>query len=345
MHSTSPPSRQQLAPDWLAHRYDPGHDAVHFIQVDRTTRLAEPFLIDQHLPTATAPVVIRRADALALAPTGSALHFIFHSAYCCSTLLANVLDRPGTANSLKEPLILNDIVGWRHRGGASDLVWARLRDALTLLARPFEPGEATIVKPSNLVNGLAEAMLQIRPEARGILLYAPLPVYLGSIAAKGMWGRLWVRDLLVKQLHDGPIDFGFTTEDHLRHTDLQVAAIGWLVQHRLFVKLARQWPTRVRMLDSEVLLARPHDTIRAIVGLFELAADAPTITALAASPAFRRNAKNNRAFDRSDRLAGQQESATLHGEELGKVLVWANAVAAKVGLDLGAPHSELHLSS
>src|SRR3546814_10334640 len=50
--------------------------------------------------------------------------------------------------------------------------------ALAMLARSFAPDEAVIVKPSNIFNPLARGALTLRPEARAILLYAPLRAFL-----------------------------------------------------------------------------------------------------------------------------------------------------------------------
>lgn len=334
-HSAPVPMGTRL-PEWLPHRYDPQHDAVHFIGADRALRQKVPFLIDEYLPNAASPQVVRRVDALAATPAGAPIHFIFHSAYCCSTLLANVLDRPGIASALKEPVILNDLVGWRHRGGPPAKIGEMLDHALRLLAQPFETGEAMIVKPSNVVNALAPAMLSLRPDASAILLYAPLDHFLASIAGKGLFGRRWVRDLLMKQLKDGIVDLGFAPDDHFLHTDLQVAAVGWLVQHKLFADMAARWPDRVRTLDSEVLMARPDETLQAIGDLFGLELDAAAVSQMIRSDAFTRNAKDGARYGSADRNAARESNAALHADEIEKVTIWAKAVAEAAGLDMRA---------
>jgi len=326
--------RLQLLPEWLAHRYDPEHDAVHFTRADRATRRAAPFLTDEHLTGDTLPV--GRTEALGAVPAAAPIHFIFHSAYCCSTLLATALDLPGTASTLKEPVILNDLVGWRHRGAPPQRLAEVLDGALGLLARPFEPGEAVIVKPSNLLNSLAPTMLAMRAEARAVLLYAPLELYLGSIAAKGLWGRLWVRDLLVKQLKDRFIDLGFAPEEHLLQTDLQVAAVGWLAQHQLFARLTEQHPDRVRTCNSELMLDAPGEALSAAARLFGLRTSEAALDGAVAG-AFSRNAKSGEAFGREDRLAAQREAAAAYRDEIDKVVVWAEEVARGAGIALNAP--------
>jgi hypothetical protein len=327
-------------PNWLAHRYDPIGDAVHFIEVSREGHRAATFLTDEYLPAAKSPRSIRRGAAIGAARSPAPVHFIFHSAYCCSTLLARAFDVDGIAMGLKEPVILNDISGWKHRGGEPAKIAEVLDGALHLLARPFSPGEATIVKPSNLINSFAAAMLAMRPTARALLLHAPLRVYLGSIAKKGMWGRLWVRELFVKIARDGLVDYGFSGEEVMRQTDLQIAAIGWLAQHRLFQALVdRYGAERVRTLDSETLTARPADTITALARLYELPLSAGDVGRIVSGDAFTTHSKGTGAFDREARAAEQRDAAAVHAEEVDKVAIWAEAVAANAGqsLELGAP--------
>jgi hypothetical protein len=326
-----------LPPDLLAHRYDPGHDAVHFVKAARPLRRSAPFLTDENLPGTKAPLVVRREDALRSAPGTARLNFIFHSAYCCSTLLANAYDRPGTAFSLKEPVLLNDLVGWRHRGGAPAAIGTVLGDGLHLLARPFVAGEVGVVKPSNVVNGLIPAMVAAREEAGVLLLHAPLRVYLGSIASKGLWGRRWVRDLLLKLLTDNLVDLGFDQTDYFLHTDLQVAAVGWLAQHALFTRVAAHYPGRVRTLNSETLMADPAVALAALDELFGIA-DTDQRRADIVASVFRQHAKSGSNFTAEDRAAGQKDAALLHGDEIETVAQWAAAVADGAGLAFDLPN-------
>ncbi|WP_426168730.1 hypothetical protein [Sandarakinorhabdus sp. DWP1-3-1] len=321
-------------PLWFADRYDPGQDAVHFRWLPRDVHRTATFLTDDYLPAGQAPRVIRRGDALAVGAPAAPLHFIFHSAFCCSTLLARAFDAPGAAMGLKEPVILNDLVGWQHRGGTARAIAPVLDAAMALLARPFAPGEAVVVKPSNVTNGLAPGMLTMRPAARALLLHAPLPVYLGSIAKKGMDGRLWARDLLVKQLREGLHPFGYKVDDYLGQTDLQVAALGWLAQHALFAGLAGQFPERVRTLDSEVLMAQPAAKLAALAAFYGIAIDVP---AAVAGPAFTTHSKSGAGFDGAARAAEIDAAAGVHADEIAKVTFWAGKVAEAAGVPMVLP--------
>ncbi|RYM14518.1 hypothetical protein [Sphingobium cupriresistens] len=340
MTASLPSTRDIMAnAEWLAHRYDPGHDAVHLRHVRRARHAETPFLTDQHLGEDDAPLVLRRVDAMLDAPAPAPIHFLFHSAYCCSTLLAAAFDYPGVAMGLKEPVLLNDLIGWRHRGAKGPDVARVLDEGLRLLARPFAPGEAVVVKPSNIVNPLIPALLGLRPQARALLLHAPLDAYLASIARKGMWGRLWVRDLFGKLLREGMLaPLGIAPDDYLGLTDIQVAAAGWLAQQRQFQDIAMKLGDRVATLDSETLVARPGDSLAALARLFGLALDERAIATIVNGPIFARNAKDGADFAPGHRAQEAQRGLELHGEEVEKVAHWARVLADNGGIAMALPN-------
>ena len=320
---------------WLAHRFDERTDQIRFILVERGEHATVPFLTDEYLAARQSISMSRQAAVEQSAATGP-IHFIFHSAFCCSTLLARALDIPGKIMSLSEPVLLNDIVGWRHRNRPGGRQVAGLLDqSLSLLSRPFGTGESIVLKPSNLLNPLAPAMLALRPEASAILLHAPLKVYLNSIARKNMWGRYWVRDLLVKYLKEaGMMDFGLSTEHLLMLTDLQIAALGWLAQQRVFADMAQRFPTRTLPLDSDRLMLEPRAVFAAIADLMHLNLDRSTINHIVDGPAFNRHSKFGGTFDASARAAEREQGLVHYREEIEMVFDWASVTAQGAGIPL-----------
>jgi hypothetical protein len=324
-------------PDWFPYRYDPSNDAIQFIKADRAAHRAAPFLRDEYLPGSTSPIPLGREESIAATTSSAPVHFVFHSAYCCSTLLARAFDIPGAAMGLKEPLILNDLVGWNHRGADRARLAMVLDHALRLLAQPFSAGEATIIKPSNIVNGLIPAMLALRPESRAVLLYAPLSTYLPSIAKKGLWGRLWVRTLLLNLIKEGRIDLGFKPEQYLELSDLQVAAIGWIAQQAQFLGLMEKFGPRVASLNSEDLLAAPQPAMAALNRLFGTGLSDPVIADIVSGPAFGENSKTFRRYGAAERDADQAATMAAHSDELNWVEEWAGKVAEANAIPLRLP--------
>ncbi|WP_254447592.1 hypothetical protein [Sphingomonas sp. ID1715] len=325
-------------PNWLAHRYVESKDAIQFLKVPREEHARATFITEDHLDPGLPRLEFDRRAAIGLAPSPAPIHFIFHSAFCCSTLLSQVFDREGLAMGLKEPAILNDTVGWRRRGAPGRNVAEVTDSALTLLARPFATGETVIVKPSNIVNGHIRMIMALRPNAQALFLYAPLSLFVTSVAKKGLDGRLWVRELMAGFRTDGLVQrLGFDDAALFGQTDLQIAAAGWLAQQALFADLLPLLGDRVRTLDSETLLDDPQRAVAALASRFGLGADEAEIADIVAT-SFGRNSKTGEAFGRSDREAEYAGAASAHRDEIEKVIVWAEKVAeaAAIPLDLGS---------
>jgi hypothetical protein len=331
------PSLTQLIGDgeWLAHRYDEASDAIQFRFVPREAQREMTFLTDHEIGDAPL-AVYARGDCLAevrrreLPPP----RLIFHSAYCCSTLLARAFDIPGVSFGLKEPQILNDVVGLQLRRGDPRQVAAALDVALLLLARPLSEGEVNVIKPSNLINPLLPLLTAMRPEIRGVLLHAPIETFLGSIARKEIEGRAWVRDLMWKLIHLGQAErFGFTDEDLYRQTDLQTGAVGWLAQQALFEVAARRH-LGFRSLNSETLIARPIDSLEALAAHFAIEFDAALV---ASGPAFATHSKDRSRYSAERREADQARGKDLHAREIGIVMEWAARLAEQSGIPMALP--------
>lgn len=306
----------------MRHLPRPAHDAATFIT-------------DEYLGIEANPVIIDRIAAMATTARNNSLHFIIHSAFCASTMFARGFNLPGISMGLKEPVLLNDIVGYRRRGAAPAGVAERLDHGLHMLARPFVGDKAVVVKPSNVFNALVPLALTMRPTSNAILLYAPLQVFLVSVARKGLWCRLWVRELLEGLITDGIVDLGFEPHDYFRQSDLQVAAIGWLAQQRLFHQIVDRFgPERVASLDSETLTANPSNALKAAAMHFRLdVPDAERTT----HTAFTTHSKFGGSFDTADRAAEYRAAGEAYGDEVEKVLVWAEAVAKNAGISLELP--------
>jgi len=320
---------------WLAHRYDETNDSIQFRLVPREAQRELTFLTDFEI--GDAPLAIHpRQDCLAEVRKGDLAtpRMIFHSAFCCSTLLARAFDIPGVSFGLKEPQILNDVAGLQMRRADPRQIAAAMDIALLLLARPIDEGEINVIKPSTVVNPLIPLILAMRPELRGVLLHAPLETFLGSVARKEVEGRAWVRELMWKFILSGQADrFGLSDEDLYRQTDLQVAALGWLTQHALFGDAAAK-NANLRALDSETLMKRPAQSLYALGKLFDLKFDADLI---ANGRAFKTHSKDRTDYSADRRQEERDRGLELHAREIGMVMKWAEQLAQHAGIGTGLP--------
>lgn len=324
--------------EFLAHRYDENSDAFQFVALSREQHRRCTFLTDEYIPEESRRVMIRsedlNLDRAELAP----VDFIFHSAFACSTMLARALDIEGISMGLKEPIVLNDLVGMKRRGTAPAKLATALDQSIDLLARPFSSGEKIIVKPSNIVNCLAPSILDIRPNSKALLLHAPLKSFLRSLAAKNMWGRIWARDNVIGIMDDQELISGFTSADLLRLTDIQIAAVGWLSEHARFTQIIQKYGSdRIKTLDSEAFLNNKQDTIASLASFFELDLDSDQLADVLAGPAFTQHSKDFSKFDTDARLDQHSGVDEAHGEEIDMVVQWSAAVAQSQNIALELP--------
>lgn len=323
--------------EWLPSHWDARAGTLGFVHVARAGHGGLTFLADEYLGPANLPAVTLPVTELAAAgPPPRALppHFIFHSAFCCSTLLARALDVPGAAMALKEPQVLNELAGGARtrslKGDVFNLV-------LALLSRPFAPSERIVVKPSNVVNLLAPALMNANEGSRALFLHAPLPRFLRSIAAKGLFGRRWARRLFAQLLADTGLEFGFGSSEQFELSDLQAAALAWLMHHAQGSALVRDFPERVGALDSETFLGRRADTLEALFRHFDIPLGREQAEEIAAGPAFATHSKElGRKFDPEQPLEPAQSSAVID-EEIDMTVTWVGHVADHVGVPMEFP--------
>ena len=316
-------------PQWIPSHWDRS-GTLQFVRIPRERHGDLTFLADEYLGPAQLPTTtVSIAELLPPAPPrSSAPHFVFHSAFCCSTLIARALDIPGTALALKEPQILNELADAARAGALNGEMFGLV---MSLLGRAPAPGESIIIKPSNVVNVLAPALMN-NPQSRAVFLYAPLRRFLASVAAKGLWGRRWSRRLYMQLLGDTGLKFGFAEAEQFELSDVQAAALAWLMHHAQGTALLHQYPGRVRTLDSEVFLAKRVEALAALAGHFELDLDREQARTIADGPVFATHSKElGRKFDPEDSLA-QRPSAAIIDEEIEMVSTWLAHVADHVGI-------------
>lgn len=318
-----------LNPEWIPHAIEQGGELLTSVYVPAEARKELVFLTEGQFrgafPRASASLASVRNEAAAASE--APLHFIFHSSFCCSTLLAKALERAGTSTSLSEPNILVNLAEQANDDAIT--AQAKLDLALHLLARPFRSGETVIVKASSFANRLIEPVLESRDHVRGVLLYSEPETFLASVIRRGLLGRINARKLYRNLVATTDLDFGFSMVDTFEQTDLQVAALAWLMQIALFDKLAdRYGPARLMVLDAADLLADPATELGSVQSFFGLGFNEDQIRTIVDCPAFSKHSKVlDRDYDSKLRERDHEALMKLHSEELGMVIQWLNAVA------------------
>jgi len=317
-----------LSPEWLPHSFSDDGRRMASIFVPRAGHDGLTFLTDQYFANRFEVVLNDRAriDALAQEAAQGPLHFIFHTAFCGSTLLVKALTVEGRVMGLKEPVILNDLA-LRNSGQTDDELLLTLR----LLARPFDDGGAVIVKAANVANRLLDPTLRLAPTSRAILMYSDLSSMLAAIAKQGLERRIWVRQLFPALSKWAPLGKVLGAINALELADLQLAALTWLMQVHHFQEIAATFgEERVMLLDAAEFLGRPRQTLAAVSDFLELGLDAAMIDSIAGGPVFRSHSKNiGASYDIEQRnrdIAAAQQS---HEPEIKAAMAWLQHVTAR----------------
>lgn len=318
-------------PAWLPHIYDPDRDAFVFARLPRELQQRLTFLDARFVPQAALSPAVP-ASALptdVIRDAARPMHFIFHSAFCCSTVLTRALDIPGVSMGLKEPSVLAYLGGYFATGLRAPSAERALSLSLDLLSRPLAVGETQITKPSNACNHMIARMMAARPDAKAIFLYSDLDAFLRATARRGAEGGSFARQLYGQFAHEIPLRLPKEESDPARLSDLQVAAQTWLMQIAVFASLAERFgPERVRILNSAALLARKAETMRAATRFLGLDVNEARIGAIVDGPAFSQHGKSpNVAFNTDAYRAQHQAAGAAHATEIGAALTWARRVS------------------
>lgn len=311
-------------PSWLPHRIDTASRQVEFFRLERETLADTGFLSDRD-PAPDDRAFLGWDEVMAMQPAPGRLHFLFHTAFCRSTLLARAVDRPGVAVTLNEPFICASIVN----GG--EMARPLVKPLLGLLARPWQGNEAVIVKPTNHSNMVMPTLMQQWPEARAVLMSNDLPVFLRSVARKGMQGRHWARKLFVELQGYAAMDFGMNELESFALTDLQCAGLAWFLNQRYFAahltgQVRGVSGDRFRMLDGDRFDAEREATIASMLAFFGVETAEGTSRDMANSAVFGSHSKLGSVF------AGDQDADDpTVVEEIEKVAQWVGMIADQAG--------------
>jgi hypothetical protein len=313
--------------------YDARADTLSFVNLPRDAQRAAVFLDRRFIGDAfkSPPARIRDLPLRDIRDGAGPIHFIFHTGFCCSTLLARALDVPGVSMGLKEPAVLVSFA--QHWSNARQTPGAlnALGVTLDLLSRPLAPGETQIVKPTNVANHLLPEILHLRPDAKILVLYSGLRPFLEAIVRRDANGRLFGRQIFQGFASAIPLETTFSVEEQLLLTDLQIAAQAWLMQTTFFASLAgHHGRARIRTLNSDTLLSDPARALTSLGEFFELCQKPRRWADVAASSVFREHAKEHGLpFDAQAHHTQLAAAGSLHANEINAVEAWARHLAQR----------------
>jgi hypothetical protein len=323
-------------PAWLPHDYDRRNDSLVFAYLERDAQRRATYLDPRFLAQApkSQPAPVSELPLDAIAASARPMHFIFHTSFCCSTLMARALDIPGASMGLKEPAVLLSFAdswanGRRSPGGAT-----AFNATLNLLSRPLSPGETNVVKPVNIVNYIIPAFMNWRSDAKAIVMHSSLDAFLRAIARRGLEGRNFARGVFHQLSTVIPLDHDMSPQDIVRMSDLQVAAQAWLMQAAFITSVTKLFgPSRIRLLSGDRFLEDTRGSLAGLSDFFGLSLSETQIGQVVDGPVFKEHSKQPLiAFDAAAQKAQFEKAGEQHFEEINAVRAWARRFAARLDL-------------
>ena len=248
------------------------------------------------------------------------LNFIWHTAFCCSTLISRCLDSVGENLALKEPQLLILLAEAKRAGHLTQRSGA-LDAAFKLLARRHHARESVLIKPTNAVNNLIPEATRAA-DGRMLFLYSDCKNFLISIIKKGEMGRIFARKLFGLFAADGHAQAQWPMQALFELSDLQVAALVWHMQMAEFRR--NREASQAIGLNCDDFLAKPRETLSRLNDFFDLNFSEARLDAITAGPLLSQNAKDiSQSFSAKRRAAEAGDIEKSLGDELDIVVEWS----------------------
>jgi hypothetical protein len=242
-------------------------------------------------------------------------HFLFHISHAGSTLLARILGTHPNILSVREPIILRQCLG--------QVPAQRIPDTMRLLCRTFKPHQKVLLKPTSIVNEIAETLMHLSHESRAVLLWTRPEIFVPNLL-EGSPGDL---DRFTHSRHRRLMKLlsSFSVDNQLagRLDDLspgQAAAMNWLCEWLTLCRLQSALPNRCLFVDFDDLLDRWDQLLPQITSWFDLRGG---VAEIAPSSFLSRYAKEPTvAFGPMQRRELTRQAQHAHAMESNKAIEW-----------------------
>lgn len=308
-----------LSPAWLPlDAVCPGNRRL--LRLDEAAYRAASFLdqrlLATNLPVATVSASTVSAAAARLVPGAD---YLFHIGHVGSTLVSRLIGEFPGLFSVREPLILRDAAAQA----------ADLRDALSLLARTWRPGQRAVIKATSFVSDIAGPILDLDAQAAAILMFTAAPAYLRCILG-GPHSRAESRALAPARLARLRRRLGKGTFGTDPQVEGQWIAMSWLCEMVCLQEAARRFPSRILWVDFDRFLAAPLPHLQAIVRALGATMQPQDIEDILAGPLMHLYSKApEHAYDAALRREVLASAEREHQVEIRRGMAWLEALAAR----------------
>jgi hypothetical protein len=264
------------------------------------------------------------------------VHYVFHTAYCCSTLLSRYLDLIPPCFVLREPGLLGQIAMLRpsrNPGSNSALSvtaaeWQGLLNlSVRLLTRTYTGADIVVIKVNDLCNSLGDSLLEANAHSKIVFLYVSLEIFILSVL-KRQARRVWLRRRLRDTRTSAESFPELANIDPGTLRDAEGAAYLWLLNNAIYNALrAGNHAARVIALDGDGVAENPEVVLTKVAAFLGLTLHGPKLTQLLAHPYVRRYSKDlSLEYDTISRRQTLADTQAQFGMEAERGVQWASGI-------------------
>jgi hypothetical protein len=325
------------SPEFYPMRIDFEKQVVRYVRMSRETYKSSVFLDSRTRHLGSGPYEVRMDDMLLAAggPRRSAkpVHYILHTTFCCSTLLARYFELLPICFVLKEPGLLTQL---SLAGSISAAHWHEAFDlSLLLLTRTYDPSQFVVIKPHEPVNSLGIKLLEHDPDTTVTFLSTPVRPFLLSVL-KEPARRYWVRKRVLGAAQStiefpalGGIDVSSLSEP-------EAVAFLWILNRLLRNQLlSSKHGRRVLAIAGDDVARSPNQVLSSIAALSGIPLDDQDIRSMVNHPSVRQYSKDlSRPYDSQSRQRELSELEIRWGSEADLAIKWATSRGLDKHLEL-----------
>ena len=308
-------------PAFFPHRIDVENNQIVFVPTFPEW-LARPSFIDGRSDFSAGPSLTFPLDAVLAAgeerPAGPD-RMIFHVSFCGSTLLARMLELPGSAFVLKEPNALVDLADLKKAGGqiGPALEWLRAS-----LRRRWQADEPVVVKPSNWANNLLPELTADPAAIRPVFVTMARRPFLIAVLRGGRDRLAFTARAAAHLAPAAQLQAAISASDDPLTRAVHLAAVTLYVQMSAFAAVCRKG----QAIDAAELTGAPVEAALTTNRMLDLGIDPELLARNAASKSGEDSKNPGRAFTPAGRASDDDSVEQHHGSMLDSVLVWAERV-------------------
>ena len=305
-------------PRWFPVDLDPVTPRFAMLRIHEG-HVTEPAFMDNRLGvdfTEAVPVPLPALPELPVPPRAA---WLFHTSFCCSTLLARALQDTPACMVYREPLVLRRLSDARDHGTA---VAQWMTPTTRLLFRPWREDGAVVVKPTHAALNIAADLLAATPGSRAVALLSSLDDFLVSNIKKTPETHAKVPTLVERAVAAGSLRHRLAGRAIEPPSLLAAVALQWVAQRELLVDIDAGAPGRLLFMDAARILSDLAGAARTCLDWWGLPVDLDALRARAQAVAGINAKQTTAAYSARQREDEAAQLARMFARELDEARAW-----------------------